>query len=148
MPLTEQIVNMHRALKSRPGRRAESGVALLEAMVGILIFAFGVLGVVGLQASMSKAQGNAKYRTEAANLGNELLGKMWADTAANLPSYGTDACKAHAPCADWLGKLERALPLGKAELSWDAANQEVHIEIFWTRPGEGSSRFDMRAVIS
>ncbi|MCV2350018.1 pilus assembly protein PilV [Paucibacter sp. Y2R2-4] len=134
----------------RPNRRGSSqrGIAIIEAMVGIMIFAFGVLGLVGLQATMTKAQSGAKFRAEAMNLGNELLGTMWADAPANLPRYVTAQCAGHAPCADWDRKLKRMLPAAGSRVIWDAANQQVQIEITWTRPGEGSSRYVASAVIS
>ncbi len=71
----------------RPGhsrRRAarcdgERGGFLLEALVGILIFTLGVLGLVGLQARSIGYMSDAQYRAEAAYLANSYLSKMWAD---------------------------------------------------------------------
>jgi len=133
----------HQAMRSQA-----RGIAIIEAMVGILIFAFGVLGIVGLQGTMAKAQSGAKYRAEAVNLGYELVGRMWADAPGNLPLYAGDGCLNHAPCADWDGKLKRMLPAAKTQVEWDAVNSEVHVLITWTRPGEGTSRYDLRAVIT
>lgn len=58
-------------------RSRQSGVMLLEAMIAILIFSFGVLGVVGMQAAAVTASRDAKYRTDAGLLANEILGQMW-----------------------------------------------------------------------
>jgi type IV pilus assembly protein PilV len=88
----------------RPAHRR--GVALIEALIGFLIFAIGVLGLVGLQASMTKAQVGAKVRADAALLANEVLGLMWADSPANHPNYVGAACDAHPPCVDWQRKLK------------------------------------------
>lgn len=145
------MVNLMRTTAfNRPSPRgaAQRGIAIIEAMVGIMIFAFGVLGLVGLQATMSKAQSGAKYRAEAMNLGNELLGTMWADAPANLPRYASAQCAGHPPCADWDRKLKRMLPAAGSTVVWDAVNQQVQIEINWTRPGEGGSRYVASAVIS
>ncbi|MEJ5999138.1 type IV pilus modification PilV family protein [Paucibacter soli] len=117
-------------------------------MVGILIFAFGVLGIVGLQANMTKAQANTKYRAEAANLAYELVGRMWADAPANLSSYTTAKCADNVSCADWDAKLKGFLPSAEKTLEWDGVNSEIRILITWTRPGEGSSRFEMRATVA
>jgi type IV pilus assembly protein PilV len=74
----------------RPARRtprsAQSGAFLLEALVGILIFAFGVLGIVGLQAQSMRTTNESQYRAEAAYLANTLLSEMWADDVAVLKS--------------------------------------------------------------
>lgn len=57
---------------------SQSGVMLIEALIAILIFSIGVLGIIGLQGSAVKASTDAKYRSEAALLANELIGRMWA----------------------------------------------------------------------
>lgn len=50
---------------------------LLEVLVAILIFALGVLGLVGLQANAIALSGQAKYRADATLLANDLIGRMW-----------------------------------------------------------------------
>jgi type IV pilus assembly protein PilV len=50
----------------------QRGVFLLEALVAILIFSLGVLGMVAMGAASVAAQSDAQYRTEAANLANEI----------------------------------------------------------------------------
>jgi type IV pilus assembly protein PilV len=57
-------------------RNKQSGVMLLEALIAILIFSLGILGVVGMQASAVKANRDAKYRADAGLLANELVGQM------------------------------------------------------------------------
>lgn len=59
-------------------RKQQSGVMLLEALIAILIFSLGILGVVGMQASAVNASRDAKYRSDAGLLANELIGQMWA----------------------------------------------------------------------
>jgi type IV pilus assembly protein PilV len=55
----------------------ERGSFLLEALISVLIVAFGVLGIVGLQARAIQNVDDAQYRGEAAYLANALLGQMW-----------------------------------------------------------------------
>ncbi len=50
----------------------QRGVFLLEALVAILIFSLGVLGMVAMGAAAVSAQSDAHYRTEAANLTDEI----------------------------------------------------------------------------
>jgi type IV pilus assembly protein PilV len=59
-------------------RKQQSGVMLIEALIAILIFSIGVLGVVGIQASAIAASRDAKFRTDAGLLANELIGQMWS----------------------------------------------------------------------
>lgn len=59
-------------------RQHQSGFMLLEALIAILIFSLGVLGIVGLQASAVVASRDAKFRSDAGLLANELIGQMWS----------------------------------------------------------------------
>lgn len=59
-------------------RKQQSGIMLLEALIAVLIFSLGILGIVGLQASAVAASRDAKYRTDAGLLVNELIGQMWS----------------------------------------------------------------------
>lgn len=58
-------------------RKGQAGVMLLEALVAILVFAIGVLALVGLQTLSIKQSSEAKYRADAVLLANELIGQMW-----------------------------------------------------------------------
>ena len=67
-----------------PRPRAQRGGFLLEALVGILIFTLGVLGLMGLQARAISYTGDAQHRGEAAYLANSYINKMWADSRVNV----------------------------------------------------------------
>lgn len=62
--------------------RRQTGSMILEAMIAVLVFSLGVLGIVGLQAASIKASTDAKYRSEANLLANELIGRMWVSDRA------------------------------------------------------------------
>lgn len=124
---------------SRPAapRRSQRGVALVEALVGVLIFAFGIVGLVGLQVAMTRAQGNAKYRAEATYLTTQALGAIWADKT-NLAQYTTGNCDSYGPCKDWIDKVEATLPNGAAEISATAASGVVSMTVTWSTAAEGT----------
>jgi type IV pilus assembly protein PilV len=65
-------------------RALQQGGFLLEALVAVLIFSFGVLGLVGLQASAIEHTNAAQYRSEAAYLANAYIAQMWADDRNQL----------------------------------------------------------------
>jgi len=69
---------------STTSRQQQTGAYLLEALIGILIFALGVLGIVGLQAASLRTTADSAMRAEAVFAANQLLGQMWADDEANL----------------------------------------------------------------
>lgn len=66
--------------------RNQSGVMLLEALIAILIFSLGILGLISLQASTVQAGRDAQYRSQASALAGDLVGQMWASdrVGANL----------------------------------------------------------------
>lgn len=65
-------------------QRRQAGAYLLEALIGILIFALGTLGIVGLQAASLKTTADSALRAEAVFAANQLLGQMWTDSETNL----------------------------------------------------------------
>lgn len=64
-------------LAERQGhRRNEKGFFLIEAMVAILIFALGILGLVAMGGTAVSSQSDAQYRTEASSLANAIAGEI------------------------------------------------------------------------
>lgn len=59
-----------------PTSRAQRGVFLLEALIGIVIFAIGVLAMIALQARAIDVQSDTQYRVEAAALADQLLANI------------------------------------------------------------------------
>ncbi len=117
----------------------QSGSYLLEALIGILIFSLGVLGIVGLQAASLRTTSESALRAEAVFAANQLLGQMWTDTLANLPNYSNAI--AAQPYQDFAAQLKAAqggawacdptvqINGFKAQASRTSAN--ITIEIFW-----------------
>lgn len=99
-------------------QKIERGVVLIEALVGILLFSFGVLALVGLQAASISHSRDAKFRADAAFLTEQIIGAMWADKAANLSGYAhyadgnncafTGTASANSNVTAWLGASNKA----------------------------------------
>lgn len=114
--------------------RYEQGVALLEALISILIFSLGVLGIVGVQAAMIKHSAEAKYRSEASYIAQQRLGQMWAD-AANVLTYleaDTD--------------ISARLPNGTRTVVQPVPGQFL-ITVAWQQPGQEAHSFSTAARI-
>lgn len=132
-----------------PGR--ETGATLIESLVAILIFSFGLLGLVGLQAASIKNTADAKYRADAAFLANQIIGEMWADDPANLAGYAhnpagavicapTAAASGNANVTSWTGNISSTLP-GAASTSQQIvvnASGLVTVTVCW-RPAAGAN---------
>jgi type IV pilus assembly protein PilV len=125
---------------------ASRGFMLIEAMIALLIFAFGVLGVVGLQASMTKAQTQSKFRADAALLAQQLIGAMWSDSS-NLASYATASCGGYARCTQWASRVAAALPNGAAAVDL-SASPAVVITITWAPPNEQQHTYTTTSAIA
>jgi type IV pilus assembly protein PilV len=82
----------------------QSGVMLLEALIAILVFALGVLALVGLQTVSIKQSSEAKFRADAVMLANEIIGQMWVTDRSFATLNGTFATGAPAYNA-WLARI-------------------------------------------
>jgi type IV pilus assembly protein PilV len=93
-------------------RRSQSGVLLLEVLIALLIFALGVLGLVGLQANAIKQSGQAKYRADATLLANDLIGQMWITSRdyATLNAAFTSTAPGGPNFLAWKTRVEATLP--------------------------------------
>jgi type IV pilus assembly protein PilV len=94
--------------------RQQSGVMLLEVLIGMLLFLIGIMGIMGLQAMSMKNTTDAKYRTEASYLANQIIGQMWAN-ASNVSSYAVaaNAVCPGTPTSDidrWICNVKTTLP--------------------------------------
>lgn len=60
----------------------QQGVMLIEALCAILIFSFGIIGLIGLQTSATTQSTDAKYRTIAAELADRMINQIWVSNRA------------------------------------------------------------------
>ena len=124
--------------------RSQTGVMLLEALIGILIFSIGILALIGMQGAAIRNTTDARYRSEASFLANQVIGQMWVDRA-NLALYTSAG---YAPRDDWETNVASTLPgvtgtrlptitLGTVALGTE---NEVTVTIQWLQPGETQGR--------
>ncbi|OOG57271.1 hypothetical protein [Rhodanobacter sp. C03] len=71
------------------GRRSPSGFVLLDAVIAILIFSIGILGMVALQGTAVKLAGDAKHRSDAAMLADQVIAQMWGDNLGVGSTFAT-----------------------------------------------------------
>lgn len=143
------------AMRSTPsvdhprGRQSQRGSFLLEALVGIAIISFGILGIVGLQAQSIRWVNDAQYRSEAIYLANAAISRMWADNPANLKAEYDKTANG----AGYKALKEAVKVLPNADLADYApivtvdpgpANNSslVSVTIRWRLPGETKGGFD------
>ena len=111
--------------------RKSVGFTMLEVMISIVIIAFGLLGVAGLQAFALKNTQSANFRLTATTLANDIIDRMKSNYAGvssgsyNRPNSGDYEASVNcngAPCsaallgdfdrAEWARRVRQALPGG------------------------------------
>lgn len=76
--------------KSYPAKQS-NGFFLLEALIAVLIFSLGLLGLVAMAGAAISAQSDAQYRAEAAKFTNEIISQMWVNVDRSAPNGSTVA---------------------------------------------------------
>jgi type IV pilus assembly protein PilV len=92
---TARLPDPQRRPSRGPARRGQVGMAMMEVLVSILIFSFGVLGLIGLQASAINLSVDAEDRNRAALFASDIVSTMWLNdsvtvTAAQLTTWQTN----------------------------------------------------------
>lgn len=111
-------------------RTHSRGMTLIEVLVAMTIFAFGILGMLGMQARAISELSDAKYRTDATLLADALINDVWADRS-NIASYaygGTGT--APTKVQPWLNEVQGVLPQGGATVTVNGGNQ-VTVTVNW-----------------
>ena len=76
----------------------QRGVFLIEALVAILIFSLGILGMVAMGATAVSAQSDAQYRSDADAFANAIVSQIALNVDRGTPTdtESTRAGKIHA----------------------------------------------------
>jgi len=137
----------------------QQGSMMLEALIAIMIFAIGILGTIGLQAKIIGLSTDARYRTDATFLANQIIAQIWVDpvTDAADPSgltFNINSTYACAPCdannantniQDWALQTHGASgvlpPYGdyaQCPSSIVITGNQVNVTVQWKLPGDSS----------
>jgi type IV pilus assembly protein PilV len=129
--------DMKSAQRFRVGQR---GSYLLEALITLLVFSFGVLGLVAALGNSVRATNDARYRSEAANLASAMVADMWTTTGAQLDAqFGGGGAKLIA----WQTRAAALLPYAGAnpptidltQPGLSSQSRTAIVTIFWQLPG-------------
>lgn len=116
-------------------RHGEAGIALLEVLIAILVFSFGVLGLVGLQARAINVSVDAADRNRAALLANEIASTMWLNNSVTVASATLDTWKARVA-----EPASGGLPNGIGSVTGvSGVANSAEIKITWKAPSRSSS---------
>jgi type IV pilus assembly protein PilV len=138
-------------------RRAQVGVSMIEFLVALIIFAFGTLGLAGLQTQALAYSQGSLYRSQATTLTDDILDRMRADRAnAKAGTWNTlltaDANSitggsiAQTDLKDWKQHVEALLPSGKAQVDVNAGVITVTIQWDDSRGNRSSTTTNQQFV--
>lgn len=125
----------------QPGRHhprgaKASGMSLIEVLVSVLIFSFGLLGLLALQARATQFSVSAEDTNRASLLANELAAAMWVARTVQLPQADLDAWNDRVANARAAG-----LPggVGTVAVTGSGASAVARISITWQPPRAASA---------
>ena len=139
-------------LQFKATRRAPSskqrGASMIELLVSVLIFAFGMLGLVGLQNRTLGYGQMSLYRSQATALSDDILDRMradrnnaksgnWVTDWANGSASYTGTTVAQTDLKDWKSQVETLLPSGQAKIEMNGFM--VMVSIRWNERDTGAN---------
>ena len=112
----------------------QRGVSMIEVLIVIVLFSFGLLGMVGLQARATQSSVGAEDNNRAALLANELATLMWSSNTVSLPM---------AAITDWNIRVADAtaqgLPNGNGAVV--VSGNVARITVSWRPPHQATTDF-------
>lgn len=118
-----QPLSLPPSSKNRPQR----GSTLLEVLVSVLIFSFGILGLVAMQVRATQFSVDAEDRNRAALMADDLAARMRLARSVTLPAADLTA---------WQNRLAdptgQGVPNGTAVITVNG--NSALIEISWRPP--------------
>lgn len=137
----------------------QRGIVLIDAMVAILIFSVGILGMVALQGSAVEMSGASNYRINAAMLADHVIAQMWATDPAQLSAnfegskgsgnskymdwYNSADCTSKTPATNCLPGVKANPPsidVVAQSISSSSGNTQyqVTVTVYWQAPSDSS----------
>jgi type IV pilus assembly protein PilV len=137
---------------------SQQGSVLIEALIAFLIFSLGILGVIGLQAAAIGNTLDARYRSDAAFLANQIIAQMWTDPVMTTTGYDINSTYACVACSStngnantqaWVSQIQGSntqLPFlpgvtdaaNQPSIVIDQVNNKVTITLTWVSPQNGA----------
>jgi type IV pilus assembly protein PilV len=122
----------------RPPPQRQRGISMVELLVSLLIFSFGMLGLAGLQTRTLSFNQSSLYRSQATALGDDVLDRMRADrqnavaglwdTALTTNAAGVTGSELYKTDLKlWKQSVEALLPSGKGSVGVDSGTVTVII---------------------
>jgi len=126
------------------------GFFILEALIAILIFMVGILGIMQLQVIQMQATADAQYRTQASYMAENIMSQIVIDKG-NVDTFVDGS---NPNYSNWLGDLQTILPGVENNPPTITSNPAasggilITIVIKWKAPqSEQISNYTLKSVI-
>lgn len=134
-------------------KRHQEGILLLEVLFSILIFSFGILGLLGLQAISTQNSVSAEDRNIASTLASDLVAQMYMRKTSRTvpdasPAVGANPTALATDIAAWQTRVTTSgLPNASGTVTVDGAGITT-ISIVWKANSKTTnSRYQTQIVI-
>jgi type IV pilus assembly protein PilV len=131
----------------RLSKRRARGFTMIEVLVSLLVVAFGLLALVGLQAAAVRLSTDSRDRGSATFLADQLLGQLLISDRTAVASFAhnpsgsscspTAAATSNATVTAWLREVARQLPnaapASQQVIVRDAAQGDIDVVLCWKR---------------
>ena len=120
---------MKHAMTKPASIKQQTGSFMIEALVSVLIFMIGLIGLMGVSAQAVNQVSLSKYRNDASFLADELIGDIWISTGSNPAA----AYLASTNYTAWQARVASNLSGGVGTATFNSpATNMLTVKITWT----------------
>lgn len=147
-------------------KRRSRGVTLIEVLVTVIVLAFGLLGLAGLQANSLRNNHSAYLRSQATYLASGMFDRMRSnkleavgDSTTNNTNYNiaignstpatSGSTLTQADVTSWKAMLATSLPAGDGSITCSNATRICTVIVQWddSRGAVAAQQFSMSTEI-
>ena len=107
-----------------PQIRRQSGSFIIEALISLILFGVGLMGLLALTAQGLNQVGQSKARNDASYMVGELLSEMWVSSNVNLTT--------------WAARLQAAIPGATGLVYLSSCNCSATVTNVCSSPASGT----------
>jgi len=134
-------------LPGRCARKRQAGVALLEALISILIFSFGLLGLIGLEARAINFSVNAEDRNRAALFANDIASSMWLSGTVTVDATALAGWQAKVSDPTGAGLLSGTVAITAVGGTTNSADIKITWKSSTSKAGDPPSQLTTRVTL-
>ena len=127
-------------------KRYQSGGGLIEGLMSLVVLSIGILGLIGMQATLIQENSESRVRMQAGFYATSVLGMAGANPenvgcfiVNSVQSVACASPDAQTQATGWLAQVMAALP-GSAgvppQVAYDNANGHLTVTLRWQVRGD------------